>query len=247
MSELMSFNFDNNKITAVIYDGKPAFVAMDVARALGYATPQKAISDHCKSLIKIKCSEMEHLGFTPIPQGVTLIHESDVYRLVMRSKIESAERFQDWVCEEVLPALRENGHYGFKPALPDFTDPVAAARAWADEVEQKRLAQKEVDRLALENKELAPKAAVCDAIVKNKQLRNATQVAKPLGMTATQLNKKLKQVGVYDTRIKRGGRMFKQWFVDEGYGVVKCSADGYVQSLFTAKGQIWVSELFARK
>lgn len=134
-----------------------------------------------------------------------------------------------------------------KPALPDFTDPVAAARAWADEVEQKLLAQKEVDRLALENKELAPKAAVCDAIVRNEQHRNATQVAKPLGMTATQLNKKLEQVDVYDTRIKRGGRMFKQWFVDKGYGVVKCSAEGYVQSLFTAKGQIWVSELFACK
>lgn len=247
MSELMCFNFDDNKITAVIYDGKPAFVAMDVARALGYAKPQNAIREHCKSLIKIKCPEMGRLGFEPIPQGVTLIHESDVYRLVMRSKVELAERFQDWVCEDVLPALRENGHYGFKPALPDFTDPVAAARAWADEVEQKRLAQKEVDRLALENKELAPKAAVCDAIVKNKQHRNATQVAKPLGMTATQLNKKLEQVDVYDTRIKRGGRMFKQWFVDEGYGVVKCSADGYVQSLFTAKGQIWVSELFACK
>ena len=134
-----------------------------------------------------------------------------------------------------------------QPALPDFTDPVAAARAWADEVEQKRLVQKEAERLALENKELAPKAAVCDAIVKNEQHRNATQVAKPLGMTATQLNKKLEQVDVYDTRIKRGGRMYKQWFVDKGYGVVKCSADGYVQSLFTAKGQIWVSELFARK
>lgn len=134
-----------------------------------------------------------------------------------------------------------------QPALPDFTDPVAAARAWADEVEQKLLARKEVDRLALENKELAPKAAVYNAIAKNEQHRNATQVAKPLGMTATQLNKKLEQVDVYDIRIKRGGRMFKQWFVDEGYGVVKCSAEGYVQSLFTAKGQLWVSELFACK
>ena len=247
MSELMCFNFDDNKITAVIYDGKPAFVAMDVARALGYAKPQNAIREHCKSLIKIKCPEMGRLGFEPIPQGVTLIHESDVYRLVMRSKVELAERFQDWVCEDVLPALRENGHYGFKPALPDFTDPVAAARAWADEVEQKLLAQKEAERLALENEELAPKAAVCDAIVRNKQYRNATQVAKPLGMTATQLNKKLEQVDVYDTRIKRGGRMFKQWFVDKGYGVVKCSDAGYVQSLFTAKGQLWVSELFACK
>ncbi|HAX1828836.1 TPA: DNA-binding protein [Escherichia coli] len=134
-----------------------------------------------------------------------------------------------------------------KPALPDFTDPVAAARAWADEVEQKLLAQKEAERLALENKELAPKAAVYNAIAKNEHHRNATQVAKPLGMTAAQLNKKLEQVDVYDTRIKRGGRMFKQWFVDKGYGVVKCSTEGYVQSLFTAKGQLWVSELFACK
>lgn len=148
---------------------------------------------------------------------------------------------------KVIKRVKELEESQHKPALPDFTDPVAAARAWADEVEQKLLAQKEVDRLSLENKELAPKAAAYNAIAKNEQHRNATQVAKPLGMTATQLNKKLEQVDVYDTRIKRGGRMFKQWFVDKGYGVVKCSAEGYVQSLFTAKGQLWVSELFACK
>lgn len=74
-------------------------------------------------------------------RGIILIRESDVYRLVMRSKLESAERFQDWGVEEVLPALREEGYYSMRPKLPDFTDPVAAARAWADEVEQKLLAQ----------------------------------------------------------------------------------------------------------
>lgn len=141
MNDLAVFNFDNNSITAVIYEGKPAFVAMDVARALGYLRPADALKQHCKSLIKIKYGEMQCLGFEPIPQGVTLIHESDVYRLVMRSKLESAERFQDWVVEEVLPALREEGCYSVRPKLPDFTDPVAAARAWADEVEQKLLAQ----------------------------------------------------------------------------------------------------------
>ncbi|HHL8612906.1 TPA: phage antirepressor KilAC domain-containing protein [Escherichia coli] len=148
---------------------------------------------------------------------------------------------------KVIKRVKELEEAQHKLALPDFTDPVVAARAWADEVEQKLLAQKEVDRLVLENKELAPKAAVYNAIAKNEQHRNATQVAKPLGMTAAQLNKKLEQVDVYDTRIKRGGRMFKQWFLDKGYGVVKCSPEGYVQSLFTAKGQLWVSELFACK
>lgn len=241
MSELMCFNFDDNKITAVIYDGKPAFVAMDVARALGYIRPADALKQHCKSLIKIKYGEMQCLGFDPKPQGVTLIHESDVYRLVMRSKIELAERFQDWVCEDVLPALRENGHYGFKPALPDFTDPVAAARAWADEVEQKLLVKQENERLTLENKVLAPKAAVCDAIVKNDMHRTASEVAKPLGMSAVKLNRKLSAVGVYDLRCRR--RVFSQWFIDEGYGEMRVTHDGYEQAVFTAKGQVWLTEL----
>lgn len=241
MSELMCFNFDDNKITAVIYDGKPAFVAMDVARALGYIRPADALKQHCKSLIKIKYGEMQCLGFDPKPQGVTLIHESDMYRLVMRSKIELAERFQDWVCEDVLPALRENGHYGFKPALPDFTDPVAAARAWADEVEQKLLVKQENERLTLENKVLAPKAAVCDAIVKNDMHRTASEVAKPLGMSAVKLNRKLSAVGVYDLRCRR--RVFSQWFIDEGYGEMRVTHDGYEQAVFTAKGQVWITEL----
>lgn len=65
---------------------------------------------------------MEHLGFEPIPQGVTLIRESDVYRLVMRSKLESAERFQDWVVEEVLPTIRATGSYSLKTPAEEFDD-----------------------------------------------------------------------------------------------------------------------------
>lgn len=94
MNKVVKFSFDDKQVQTVVYADKPAFVAMDVARTLGYATPQKAIKDHCKLLIKVKCSEMEHLGFAPIPQGVTLIHEPDVFRLIMHSKLESAERFQ---------------------------------------------------------------------------------------------------------------------------------------------------------
>ncbi|MFX0834533.1 phage antirepressor KilAC domain-containing protein [Escherichia coli] len=128
-----------------------------------------------------------------------------------------------------------------KPALPDFTDPVAAARAWADEVEQKLLVKQENERLALENKALAPKAAVCDAIVKNDMHRTASEVAKPLGMSAVKLNRKLSAVGVYDLRCRR--RVFSQWFIDEGYGEMRVTHDGYEQAVFTAKGQVWITEL----
>ncbi|WP_276385680.1 Rha family transcriptional regulator [Escherichia coli] len=128
-----------------------------------------------------------------------------------------------------------------QPALPDFTDPVAAARAWADEVEQKLLVKQENERLTLVNKQLAPKAAVCDAIVKNDMHRTASEVAKPLGMSAVKLNRKLSAVGVYDLRCRR--RVFSQWFIDEGYGEMRVTHDGYEQAVFTAKGQVWITEL----
>lgn len=115
MNKVVKFSFDDKQVQTVVYADKPAFVAMDVARALGYAKPQNAIKKHCKSLIKLKCPEMRPLGFEPIPQGITLIYEPDVFRLIMHSKLESAERFQDWVFEEVLPSIRQNGYYGEKP------------------------------------------------------------------------------------------------------------------------------------
>ncbi|WWQ70510.1 hypothetical protein mEp044_12 [Escherichia phage mEp044] len=104
MSELMSFNFDNNQITAVIYDGKPAFVAMDVARALGYIKPQSAIKRHCKSLIKIKYGEMLNIGFKPKPQGVTLMLLCDLCNIVLKSK---NYRFLHWFKEEVCNKFSE--------------------------------------------------------------------------------------------------------------------------------------------
>lgn len=118
------------------------------------------------------------------------------------------------------------------PAIPQTLS--EALRLAADLAEEK-------ERLALVNKELAPKAAVCDAIVKNDMHRTASEVAKPLGMSAVKLNRKLSAVGVYDLRCRR--RVFSQWFIDEGYGEMRVTHDGYEQAVFTAKGQVWITEL----
>ena len=104
MSELMCFNFDDNKITAVIYDGKPAFVAIDVARALGFTKPENAIKNHCKSLIKIKYCEMLNIGLKPKPQGVTLMFLCDLCNIVLKTK---NYRFLHWLKEEVCNKLSE--------------------------------------------------------------------------------------------------------------------------------------------
>lgn len=104
MSELMCFNFDDNKITAVIYDGKPAFVAMDVARALGYQRPATALSHHCKSLIKLRYGEMRCFGFEAKPQGVTLMLLCDLCNIVLKSK---NHRFIHWLEDEVCKNFNE--------------------------------------------------------------------------------------------------------------------------------------------
>lgn len=86
-------------------DGKPYFVATDVATALGYASPRDAVSRHCKGVVKRD---------TPTSSGVqsmSYINEGDLYRLIMKSKLPSAEKFESWVMDEVLPSIRKTGSY----------------------------------------------------------------------------------------------------------------------------------------
>lgn len=81
------------------------FIAKDVAEALGYARPDQAVSKHCRksdSLPLETGGQVRHLKVIP---------ESDVYRLIMRSKLPAAESFEDWVVEEVLPSIRKAGGY----------------------------------------------------------------------------------------------------------------------------------------
>ncbi|HDD1919565.1 TPA: Rha family transcriptional regulator [Salmonella enterica subsp. enterica serovar Enteritidis] len=119
-----------------------------------------------------------------------------------------------------------------KPALPDFTNPAEAARAWASEYEQKLIAQ---EKLAL----AAPKADVYDLIVDRNNLYNATQVAQKFGQSAVWMNKQLEQFGVYNRSVKRG-RVFQQWFVDKGYGIMRETETGHSQAMFFAEGEMWI-------
>lgn len=115
-NQLMTFNSVELGISlsGMLYRGKPVFIAVEVAVALGYERPFDAISTHCKSLIKLKHGEMASLGLEPKPNGISLIGEPDVYRLILKSQLPSAERVQDWVCEDVLPSIRETGSYGYQ-------------------------------------------------------------------------------------------------------------------------------------
>lgn len=76
-----------------------------MAEKLGYVDTTQAIRKHCKGGVETTLPTAGGM------QTMKVIPESDVYRLVMRSKLEEAEKFQDWVVEEVLPSIRKRGMY----------------------------------------------------------------------------------------------------------------------------------------
>ena len=102
------------QIRVTVIDDKPMFVANDVAAMLGYSNRYDAINRHCKGVVKhegVSITTNQYGKSTEQKVEISFIPESDVYRLVMRSKLPEAEKFQDWVCEEILPAIRKTGGY----------------------------------------------------------------------------------------------------------------------------------------
>lgn len=122
--------------------GEPLFCAKDVATALGYIDTSDAIKRHCKSGKKVFHPHSNGIG------GVNMIYvsEKDVYRLIMRSNLPDAEKFQDWVCDEVLPSIRKHGVYMTQETIekaitsPDFLIRLATQ---LKEEQQKRLEAEE--------------------------------------------------------------------------------------------------------
>lgn len=101
--------FGNLRVTLDERTSEPWFVARDVAEMLGYAKSRNAVSEHCKYAKILKGPNSGRL--TSSPRGISIIPESDVYRLIIRSKLPAAQQFEEWVMEEVLPAIRKHGGY----------------------------------------------------------------------------------------------------------------------------------------
>ncbi|MCM1315754.1 MAG: hypothetical protein NC205_00845 [Prevotella sp.] len=109
MNEIQMFdNAEFGEIRTIEENGKILFCGKDVAKALGYAKPNNAISTHCRCTLK---------RGIPHPQSpdkqieMIFISEGDVYRLITHSKLPNAERFEEWVFDEVLPTIRKTGSY----------------------------------------------------------------------------------------------------------------------------------------
>lgn len=106
VSEIVSQTF--GKVRMVFNGGDVLFCGSDVAKALGYTRPNDAIHDHCRADGTSKRRIMDRMGR---PQDAVFITEGNVYRLIAHSKLPSADEFERWVFDEVLPTLRKTGGY----------------------------------------------------------------------------------------------------------------------------------------
>lgn len=109
MNDLQIFNNEQfGRIRTIVENDKVYFVAVDIARSLGYENTSKATNDHCRWVTK---------RYIPHPQSktkiieVNVIPEGDIYRLISHSELPSAEKFESWVFDEVLPSIRKHGEY----------------------------------------------------------------------------------------------------------------------------------------
>lgn len=186
-------------VRVVEQNGEPWLVASDVAKALGYIDPAQAIRDNCKKVNKItqQVSTTDRVHIPPIT--FLIIPESDVYRLVMRSNLKDAERFQDWVVEEVLPSIRKHGAYLTPAKLEEaLLNPDTLIRLATD------LKAEREKRAALEQQAEAdrPKVVFAESI----------EVAKT-SILVGEMAKLIKQATGYDI----GQNRFFDWLRDSGY------------------------------
>lgn len=228
MNELKIFeNPEFGTVRTVLIDGEPWFAGSDVAKALGYAKPQDAISRHCKHSVK---HGVPINGNGNIVE-MNFISESDLYRLTMKSQLPSAEKFSDWVFEEVLPSIRKNG--GYIKNQEEMTPEQIVANALI--VANKIIAEKEATIV-----EMKPKADYFDNLVDSRLLTTFRNTAKELHMPPKQFTGWLTENGYiyrdrhgmikpYEQHRKNGLFQMKDFSTPFGYS--------NVQTYVTVKGK----------
>ena len=224
------------QLGVLMLDGKPYFPASDCAKVLGYANPNAAVIRHCKGILK-----RDTLSPGGV-QSVNFIPEGDLYRLIVRSKLSSAERFEKFVFDEVLPTIRKHGAYISEDVLRRMQeDSEYNAELLRNLTAERSRNTALVGRVA----RLAPKAHYHDIILQCHDAVQVSIIAKDYGQSAVAFNKLLHKLGVQF-------RIGKTWLLynehqGNGYTVTntytKNGITTMIHTCWTQKGRYWLYEL----
>ncbi|MBE9387875.1 phage antirepressor [Vagococcus salmoninarum] len=181
---LQVFNFESNQIRTMLHNGTPHFIGIDATKILGYKNSSKAIKDHCKNVKNGWANDS--LGRQ---QEYKIIPESDIYRLIIKSKMPNAEKFEAWVMEDVLPSIRKHGMYAKDELLDNPELLLDVVTKYSEERTLRLVAEQRVN-------ELQPKADYYDNILNNQGLVTISKISKNYGMSAVKFNQLLHDLGV---------------------------------------------------
>jgi len=249
MNELIIFtNADFGEIrTLTDESGKTWFCGADVAKALGYKDTVNALKSHCKEDGVVKHHIIDKMRRT---QEVNFISEGNIYRLITHSKLPSAEKFEGWVFDEILPSVRKHGAYmtdnTLKRAItePDFL--IELATQLKQEQEQRKALETTVAVQNQQIAELQPKASYYDVVLNSPDLLSTSVIAKDYGKSASWLNKYLHEKGI---QYKQGKTwLLYQKYAEQGYTSTKTttfpkpdSTNGTsVHTYWTQKGRLFI-------
>ena len=179
MNGLQIFTYNGNEVRTVQKDGEPWWVLKDVCEILGLGSPHKVFE---------RLDEDEK-GRNLIPtlgggQEMTVINESGLYNVILRSDKPEAKPFRRWVTSEVLPSIRRHGAYMTPETLaaailnPDLL--IRLCTALKDEQDKNKALQAANSTLAVDNQIMKPKADYFDEIVDRNLLTNFRETAKQL-------------------------------------------------------------------
>ena len=243
--ELQAFNFNAMPVRVVTFDGEPWFVAVDVAAILSLGNPRSSLA-----LLDDDEKGVHNLDTPGGRQNLSIISESGLYSLILRSRKPEARPFRKWLTGDVIPALRRTGSYTLAPqrALPQTLP--EALRLAADLAEER-------ERLTAENALLAPKAQVYDALMDADGTYAVGDAAKLLGTGELRLFALLRERQVLMDKKRSGAEHHNlpyQRYLDAGYFTVvtrpRPNGEGGKVSQtprVTAKGLAWLQRSMSRQ
>lgn len=161
------FEYEGQTVRAVVIDGNPYVVAVDVARSLGYKNPHAAVRQHCKGCVK------HAVPTRGGDQRANVIPEGDIYRLIVHSELPQADKFERWMFDEVVPTIRKTGGYVVGGREEEFVDRYFPTLS----EETKLMMVKDLQRSV---QLMKPKADYFDALVERNLLTNFRDTAKQL-------------------------------------------------------------------
>lgn len=175
MGELQIFKYGESPVRTVVQDGEPWFVLKDVCEVLGMSN-NRMVADRLDEDEK-GVSQIDTLGGA---QGMTIINESGLYNVILRSDKPQAKPFRKWVTAEVLPSIRKTGGYIQGQEILSPAELMAKALMVAQKTLEEREAR--IAELTVENQILSPKADYFDQLVDRNLLTNFRDTAKQLGI-----------------------------------------------------------------